>query len=457
MLERQLSNARDKVIRRFTVALICLWTPGALTAQAKTAATVPVRELSVSEKSPHVFANIFQVRQIADQRVLVNDGLSRQLILLERNLAVSRIVLDSVASGSSERYGPGAVPIVAALGDSSWFVDRASRALLVIDPLGKVVRTTAGPADPMHFMSIGTSRSGVDANGNLLFRSFAPPVAKRIGDTTSKTIVTEQRPPATAAILRANFETRATDTIGAVKQVNGVRSVMTQEPSGSRTMRGFMHPLETVDDWAILTDGTVAFVRGADYHVDFVRPDGKRESGPKLPFDWKSIPESEKQRIRDSAKTAIDSIFDQAAAIGGIRAGNTAVAMAMEGMITRVGGTVPTPAPPVRKAVPGEPVPGRLNLEIVPVSEMPDYYPPIRQGAAMADADGNLWILPATSAQSKAGELVYDMVNGKGALVERVRLPLGRSIVGFGRSGIVYLMSKDGEGWRLERSTVRSR
>jgi hypothetical protein len=65
-------------------------------------------------------------------------------------------------------------------------------------------------------------------------------------------------------------------------------------------------------------------------------------------------------------------------------------------------------------------------------------------------------VLPTTSAQSKGGELVYDIVNRKGELTQRVRLPEGRSIAGFGKGGTVYLMSQDAATklWTLEKAHV---
>lgn len=95
------------------------------------------------------------------------------------------------------------------------------------------------------------------------------------------------------------------------------------------------------------------------------------------------------------------------------------------------------------------------RIEFVPLSEIPDYYPPIHRSASMPDRDGNLWILPTTSAQSLHGELVYDVVNPKRGLFQRVRIPLGRSIAGFGRGGIVYLQSGDrSNGFYLERVKI---
>ena len=96
-----------------------------------------------------------------------------------------------------------------------------------------------------------------------------------------------------------------------------------------------------------------------------------------------------------------------------------------------------------------------MVTEFVPLKEIADYYPAIRPGAVKADLDGNLWILPTSSAQSKAGELIYDIVNNRGELTQRVRLPLGRSIAGFGHNGVLYLMQRDPTGaWFLERTRI---
>lgn len=419
---------------------------------------IAVREVTVRDKSSLLFANIFQVRQIANDEVLVNDGLRRQLILLDRGLAFSRVVLDSVSSG--ERYGIAASPIIAALGDSTLFVDREARALLLIGPTGNVVRATAAPTQPRDFTFLPMSRSGIDRDGNLVFRVPLPPTTpKRIGDTTSKIVVQEMRPPAMAPVLRASFDTRKTDTVIMVKQVSGVRSVITRDPAtrpSQADIKAYLNPLETLDEWALLADGTIAVVRGADYHIDFVRPDGSTDKSAKLPFDWKPLTEENKQRIIDSTRSAMAAIVEAVRVRDGNSAANMTIARTLEDMLmnpTSISFDKLSPMPE-RKYTEAERTQPMLNYEIGPISEMPDYYPPIRQGAAMGDADGALWILPATSSQSRAGELVYDVVSGRGELTHRVRLPLGRSVAGFGRGGVVYLVSKEKDGWRLERAVL---
>ena len=80
--------------------------------------------------------------------------------------------------------------------------------------------------------------------------------------------------------------------------------------------------------------------------------------------------------------------------------------------------------------------------------------PPIRGGAVLADRDGNVWIIPATSLEAKGGGLLYDVVNRNGELAERVQLPPNRTVVGFGRGGVVYLSWLDATGWHIERRTI---
>lgn len=425
---------------------------------ARASQTIPVRELSTPVVSPRTFANIFNVRQVAAGSVLVNDGLSRQLVLLDNKLAQVRVVLDSVASPTGERYGAVAAPLIAHLADSSFFVDREAKALLVIDPNGKITRTAASPTGLREFNLLFASASAVDHAGNLLIRAVTPTPSKRIGDTTSSTVVLEIRQPDSTFILRSNFDTRKTDTIARLKQIGAMRTISTRPPTGRPSQRLIVSPLETMDDWAVLSDGTIAFVRGGDYHVDFLRANGQHESGAKLPFDWKPISDADKQRIIDSTRKAVDAAAADAGAKGGPVAALNAQRDALIGSVVSLPGAAPVVQPRVEAAVGSAPPPAAtvtlIPYEFVALSEMPSYYPPLRMGFSKGDADGNLWILPATSAQSKAGELVYDVVNNKGVLVERVRLPLGKSIAAFGAGGIVYLMSKDATGWHLERSKV---
>ena len=433
-------------------------------------AAVPVRELSaVDAKTSERFGNIFNLRQLAGGKVLVNDGLRRQLVVLDGNLSHPTVLVDSVTEGG-QSYGPRASPLIPYLADSSLFVDGQSSSLLVIDPNGKIAHVMSAPkAGDLRFLAGGTS--GIDAQGNLLYRAANMivrngPLSGGAGAPTAPI-----QPSDSASIVRANFETRVVDTVGRVKISSPSRLNMVQDGNGKPTVRMTINPLVTVDEWAVLSDGTIAMVRGHDYHVDLIHPDGTLTSTPKLPFDWKRLTDADKQALIDSAQAAQDKQAADAKAnaanpnapkVGGGGDGTGQVEMKMiistgSAMGSGGGGGGGMSISP---GGPGGP-PGMQSfnttptIEFVPLKDIADYYPAIRQGAAKADLDGNLWILPTTSAQSKAGELVYDVMNNKGELFQRVRLPIGRSIAGFGHSGVVYLMYRDGTaGWALERTKI---
>ena len=441
---------------------------------------VPVRDLSPADaKTTEYFGNIFGLRQLKNGGVLVNDGVRRQLVALDPTLSKRTVVVDSVTEGG-QSYGPRASPLIPYLADSSLFVDGMSLSLLVLDPTGKIAHVMSAPK-PSDLRFLASSASGVDAQGNLVYR--APLIMTRNTSSVPPapgTTPAPPQPPDSSSIVRANFETRMVDTVGRVKTQGGTSMNMTQGPDGKMQMTMKINPINIVDEWAVLSDGSVAFVRGHDYHIDWIKPDGQAFSSAKLPFDWKRLTDEDKQALIDSARTAQEKQLADAkaaAAPGGAnviaaKAGaEMAAAMGAMGAMGGGGGgemrIVVASGGGGDRAMAGGPVmafgsggPGGVQqitpkIEFVPLKEIPDYYPAIRAGATKADLDGNLWILPTTSAQAKAGELVYDVINNKGELFQRVRLPVGRSIAGFGHNGVVYLMYRNAElGWTLERTKI---
>ena len=398
------------------------------TQSANSSRAVTVRELSAPEaKSRVALGAILGVRQLPGGALLVNDGGNRQLLLFDETLSTKTVVIDSAAA-SGEGYGPGPTPFIAYRSDTTLFVDGKSATLTVIGPAGAVVRVVA-PPKPGDLNFLAAYPSGADGNGNLIYRAVLQPAT---GLAAPNPILAAAQRPDSAPIVRASFETRVVDTLARLKVAGNVRAMM-ETGVNSTVIVVTINPLLTVDDWAVLADGTLAIVRGHDYHVDLVHSDGTMQSGPKLPFDWKKLSDDDKQQLLDS-----------------LHAANEKEARAT----------------PNSLSVPSAEAPGRLRVrqggtttfqrKEVPIGEVTDYYPPIRYGAAKADADGNLWILPTTSAQANAGELVYDVVNKLGDISHRVRLPVARSVAGFGKGGVVYLMGRhDDKTWFIERTRVK--
>lgn len=406
---------------------------------------VPVITLpAASVATRETLGSVLGIREVPGGRLLVNDADRRQVRLFDSTLAISAVVIDSVA-GTSSSYGRRPAPLIAYLGDSTLFPDYSSRTLLVLDAMGHVARAMALPTPN----DVGLVRrgSGIDARGRLLYLGNAAqaPDASRDGDAADS-----------VPILRADFDLRRTDTLGRIARP--LAKVAAETPDGRAVISIWtLDPLRTIDEWAALSDGSVAFVRGHDYHVDWIRPNGSATSTPKLPFDWKRLEDDDRRRIFDSTRTQLaraaenGTIVEIADMISIVRKSNAT--------LPPMGGATPGGGRSGSGSGPGggSPLAGLklLPLDGTQLDRVPDYYPPIRTGAALADRDGRLWILPTTSAQSKQGELVYDVVDANGTLVHRVRAPLGRLIVGFGTGGVVYMVAGNrASGFTLERSRL---
>jgi hypothetical protein len=102
----------------------------------------------------------------------------------------------------------------------------------------------------------------------------------------------------------------------------------------------------------------------------------------------------------------------------------------------------------------GPPPGGQLPpLTFVSPSELPDYKPVFGPGSVRADADGRLWI--RTIPVAPASGVVYEVIDRTGKLADRVLVPNGSAIAGFGAGGVVYLGRPDATGVHVQRTRVK--
>jgi len=74
-------------------------------------------------------------------------------------------------------------------------------------------------------------------------------------------------------IIRGDFASRLSIRI-AFMHIPVTKTVMVSLARGSMIGTQALNPLPQTDEWALLPDGTVAIVRGSDYHIDWVGADG---------------------------------------------------------------------------------------------------------------------------------------------------------------------------------------
>jgi len=386
-------------------------------------------------KSQAVLASPVAVRELRNGGLLVNDTQRRQLLLFDHSLSTLAVVADS-AGGGANSYGAGPGGIIPFLADSTLLVDPAGLSMFVIDPAGKIARVASVPRtqDAAALGTNTTTSPGLDAKGRLVYRGIS-----RVKQVTNGGLTTAEFPDS-VDIDRVDLATRRVDTVGFFK-VSKTNMIITQTEHGM-SVGAEINPVQTIDDWAVLADGSIAIVRGLDYHVDVVNPDGTLASGPKIPFDWRPLTDDEKVAVIDSARKGIDRM---------IANGGAAAMMSMHG-----GGGAGQPGGHGGGGVSfGSPT-GNKNaaptIKMVSPSALPDYWPPFGQGAAKADADGNLWVRTSAKRVNAIGGPIYDIIDRGGMLVDRVQVPPGRQVIGFGKDRVVYMAARDDAGAWLERT-----
>jgi hypothetical protein len=396
------------------------------------------------------------VRQLSDGRDIVNDAGRRRVLMFDKALATAQVIADTTP-GRKTQYGARASAIVEYAGDTTLFVDITGRGFLVVDGSGVVMRAMSAPR-PNDVTTMATASFGAvrfDKSGRLVYRSSLFPAfrAPVVGKAYTPPVM-----PDSAPLLRADFDTRAADTIAWLR-VPMIKVNTIFLPNGGVTLTPVFSPISTIDDWTALPDGSVAILRGSDYHIDWIWADGTRSSTPKMPFDWKRLSDEDKVAVIDSTRKSLErqarapagSSAASGAATPGNHGGAPAIPAGHSMTIMPVGSD--DGAPPPQSANKAAAVPS--IAEIVGPNDLPDYYPPILQsGNIKADYAGNVWILPSTTLQAGGG-LLYDVVNRKGDLALRVRLPEGRALEGFGPNGAVYLTSHGPSGARLERARLK--
>ena len=438
-----------------------------------------VRQLgSVVATASETFGPTVTLRHTA-QGVLVNDILNRRLMLLDGKLSNAAVVADSTPA-TANAYSSRVAGLIAYKSDSSLFIDPQSMSMLVIDGAGKVARVMAIPGGRDGAMIAGAiGGSTYDGKGRLIYRGMpqirmggpppgggAPGAARGGGGGGGGGGRDGGGPmfmggapeiPDTSPILRINLESRVVDTLGWTKMVRPKVDIVRDEATGNMSVNMTMNPLPTIDEFAVLSDGSVALIRGHDYHVDFVRPDGSRESSGKMPHDWQRLSDEDKVAFIDSLKAARERF------LAANPQPQQPLGQANQTTTTGPGGaTQTTRTVMIGGAAPaggggGNPMAGLMNnrnMNFVPANELPDYKPPFFAGAARADMDGNLWVQTIPT-KATAGGPIYDVINGKGELVDRVQVPRDRLIAGFGAGGVVYLTSRDGQKTKLERASLK--
>ena len=338
------------------------------------------------------FSLIGGIRELDDGRVLVSDALEEKLYVLDAELTGAETI-SRKGQGPDEYRQPDG--LFAWPGDSTLMVDLGNGRMTVIGSQYGFGRTI--PIIQQEDMGLQIIMpEGVDGGGYVYYQ---PRGDGMIADS--------------ADIVRWQPDEGGTpEPMARIK----LPDVTETTSGGANDMRQEVRPvpLSPQDGWSVGPDGAVAVVRSADYHVDWVRPDGSAVSGSPVAYEPVSVKEADKEAWTE--ELAANGMMMMVSNENG----------AMNASMRRGGGRTPA----------------------VDRFEWPALKPPFDPGSVRVDPLGYVWVeryVPAGEAP------VLDVFDGEGNRVASVAIPVRSSLRAFG-DGTLYLTRRDDLGFQwLER------
>jgi hypothetical protein len=353
------------------------------------AQNVPERRLAQPDaKLAHEFSAINGFRELPDGRVLVADGIDE--VVLRADFRTGRAdTVGRVGQGPGEYKNPDAM--YALPNGGTLLVDLGNGRLNFLGADGKYVSSTPIAQGDFPGVSIVIPRA-VDAQGRIYYQ---PAMGGPRGGI-----------PDSASIVRWDRARSRYDTIGKVKL-----PAMNTQSSGSANNQRMVQrprPYPAQDAWNVAADGRVAIARAGDYRVDWIGADGRAVRGRPIPV--RAVPVAQADKREWMAEQA-----------NGLRINVQNVNGQMSMAFSRGGRD-------------------EDNIDdAIAETEWPGTKPAFLAGAVWVTPEGDAWVertVPAGAAR------VVDVFDAAGNLKERVTLPVGRRLVGFGR-GVVYLRYAD--------------
>jgi len=355
------------------------------------------------------------VRVLSDGRSFATEFLTRALLRVDPDLKSVDTLFDA-STPAPLTYPPGFVQLVPAPGDTTLFYDPNARGFRVLDPSGRVVRRL-GVADNslLRTFQSPTATSAIDSKGRLVFAATRTFLDKPVPGV--------QPMAESLMVARASLDHVGWDSLAAIMG-SGMRIVLTGDTSlRPRPVTSTTPVVDRGDAWTLTSSGSIAIIRSSDFHVDWIAPDGTRRSSPPVPWIWRKYAQAERDSLRASREALMTSP-------------NTRV-LSSDG---RVSATAPLPM-------------------IRAVDTLPERVPAFTPSSVRPDLEGRVWIAlgPRIIGPPSPDPVIYAIIDTTGRIVDRVELPPGRVIAGFGPAGAVYAVtaSRAAGGFVMERYRYR--
>jgi hypothetical protein len=388
-------------MRTISIAAVVagLWpVHGDVNAQQTLSGDAPPRKLAAAPlEFAESFSSVRGVRVLPDDRVIVTDGIDNAIYLVDFR-AGTRTPLARTGNGPREYRRASLVHPAA--GGGFLVADPILRRFLPIGNDGQVDDVVTYPTISRE---VGVSLSGPDLYtpdtlgnpfGNVYRAARTPGAAN--GDSLT--------------LVRLDRTGGRIDTIARL----GVPEARCVQPSPGVTNCRTVH-YSPSDLWTVAPDGWVAVVRAIPYRVQWYPPRGAPVNGPLIRFTPIGVPAAEKDSIVEAAHNP----RGPSVSMGGVKPGQRSTA----------------------------PVPIRSGLEPIILDAKPAFGP---YQLLLTDRAGRVWLQRHRPFGMKGGP-VYDIVDRRGILVDRIELPPRTRLVGIDGPWLFVVRVDDDDLQYLQR------
>jgi len=334
-----------------------------------------------SRELPEGFSGVSSVLELNDDLLLVTDF---------KDAEVFRVRWTSGEQEPAARRGRGPLEYAQPGGlypmrsGETWLIDQTQRRYLVFSAAGRPVRTVPFAAPGGGGMMVSSSDPHrLDGRGREIER---------------------ERPGRGGATEFAALTRRAGERVDTIAQLKNPE-VVANAATGMRVMMTVR--FSPSDGFAVTAEGDVAVVRADGYRVEWLLENGRRVSGQNIAYTPLAVTAADREAA-EAARAAI-------AMPGGVRITHTD-----------------------QNGQQRESDPRSLLPEVKLAEQKPAFDP----NRLYTDRENRLWVGRQTA--HRAPE-VYDVFDRTGARVDRVALPAGFKLVGFGERKI-YVVREDEDG-----------
>lgn len=326
-------------------------------------------------------ATVSGARELKDGRILISDQTNAAVYVVDPKTGTAQKI-GSAGGGETQYAQPGG--FYSGVADTIYLLDRAQARFLVISQAGAIVGNRSIRRKGFSgSSSADVDLQQIDSKGLSYFLDRSLRLMAAVGGVSSDS----------APVLRFDATRQHYDTVALLRQAQKKVTQADERMQMTREIQGSPR-----DGWGIAADGSVAIVRGSPYRIDWFSPTGQLTRGPVISVEPIPYTADEKAAIGKANVKAAPT-----AGIAGTGADDKKYTFSASDELFAPTKTVFDPT----------------NIVV--------------------SSDGHVWV--SRNQRFGVKTVLYDVFDRQGERIDRVEMPAGSRVIGFG-AGSVYVVER---------------